>query len=173
MKKVFLAACLLAVLTGCATQQNLQPLPQVGTVNLDSFLGEWHVLASVPNVIARKPFNATITFTRADRGIDIQYAFNSGSPEGDWKTVNSRAMVDNPGINTDWQVTYPWPFQRDLRIVYLEPDYSVAVMANPNRKDIWILARQPAISAPLYSDIVLFLQQLGYDVGKFRRIPQS
>ena len=148
-------------------------MPVVDRVDLDRFMGTWNVISSVPSMFDRKPHNTTVSFARAERGLTIEYKFNSGSYNGDEKTIKAKVMVDNPGINSDWQITYPWPFARDLRIIYLETDYSVAVLGHPNLKDAWVIARSTTIDPPLFSDIILYLQSLGYDVGKMRLVPHG
>ena len=174
MKRILLALSLLALLAGCNTLRQHEPVPVVDMrVDLDRFMGQWYMIASVPTVLDRKAFNGVQTFQRADRGIDITYEFNAGAADGELKTVNSRAMVDNPGINSDWEVTYAWPIRGDYKILWLEPDYSATAIGHPNRKNVWILSRQRTISPPVYSDIILYLQQLGYDVGNIRRVPQG
>ena len=173
MKNIFLAVCLLAVLTGCSTNKGDPSVNVSDRVDMDRMMGKWYVISTVPNVFDRKPHNANVVFTRADRGIRLEYNFNSGDFNGKEKQLKAKVMVDNPGINSDWQITYPWPFARDLRVVYLEPNYSAAVLASPNKKDAWILARSTYMDPPLFSDMILYLQQLGYDVGKMRRVPHG
>ncbi|NDV62981.1 lipocalin family protein [Puniceicoccales bacterium CK1056] len=173
MKKIFLIISLLAVLSGCNTFRTPEPIPMVDRVNLDQFMGKWYIVASTPMLLKwdNDAYNAVEMYERgAKRGIKITYQYNDEEPNGPLKTVTANAMVDNPGINTDWEVTYAWPFGTDYRIIYLESDYSVAVIANPDRKKVRVLSRQSTINAPLYSDIILYLQDLGFNVGNIRMI---
>lgn len=172
MKQILVALSLFVLLSGCTTSREFEPLPTTDRIALDRFMGKWYVIAAIPTVLERSPHKATVTFERADRGIGITYQFLTDRVDGNERTITARAMVDNPGINTDWDITYAWPFGTDLRIIHMEPDYSVTVLANPDRKKVWILSRQSDIYAPLYSDLILRLQQLGFNVGKIRRIPQ-
>ncbi len=140
-------------------------------VDIDQITGKWYVMASTPSIFQGDPYNATQTFERAERGFQITYEYNVNAPDGERKTTTSRMMVDNPGINTDWQIIHTWPMKTDMRVLYIEPDYSVAVLGHPDRTRVTILSREPQIDAPLYSDIFLKLQNLGYDVGRIRRVP--
>ena len=173
MKKFVLAVCLLAVLTGCSTFKKPDPVPMAQRLDLEKFMGTWHVIASMPTLIDRKAYGATKTYGRADRGISIEYNFTVDAFDGPNRNYRTRAMVDNPGINTDWEVrVFPWPFERDYKVLHVEPDYSVAVVGHPNRKYVWIMSRSKSIDDPVFSDIILYLQDLGYDVGEIRRVPQ-
>jgi apolipoprotein D and lipocalin family protein len=173
--KRFLAVLLSCfAMAGCVTMNQPEPLPTtVGRVDLDRFMGDWYVIAAVPTLADKQAYNMVQTYQRAQRGIEVVYRFNKGGPNGKEKAHTSKVMVDNPGINTDWTVRRQWPFNSDHRVLYLEPDYSVAVIGHPNRENVWILSRQADMSAPLYSDLILKLQNLGYDIGNIRRIPHS
>lgn len=174
MKKIFLAACMLALLAGCSTFRKHEPIPVVNGVDLDRFMGIWYVMGSVPSIFDSAPYNSQITYQRAERGISINYRFNAGDFNGKERSISVRAMVDNPGINSDWSVTFvTWPFESDYKIIHLEPDYSVAVIGQPSLKNVWILSRTKSIDDPVFSDIILYLQSLGYDVGKIRVVPQG
>jgi apolipoprotein D and lipocalin family protein len=137
-------------------------------------MGQWYVIASIPSKIYdSKAYNATETYERAERGIKITYAFNNGGFDEKVKSFTARAMIADPGLNTNWEVTYvTWPFKRDYRILHVEDDYSAVVIGQPSRKTAWILARRKTIDDALYSDIILFLQDRGYHVGKIRKVPQ-
>ncbi|MGC9452707.1 MAG: lipocalin family protein [Oceanipulchritudo sp.] len=173
MKKVLLPVCLACLLAGCSTFRQHDPLPAVNQVDINRFMGTWYVVASVPTVLDKEAYNAVEMYERAPRGIRITYQFNAGAYDGPVKTYTSRAMIDNPGINSDWDVTWVWPFKADYRIIYLEPDYSIVVVGHPNRKNLWIMSRQKRIPDTKYSDLILFLQNMGYDVGKIRLVPQA
>lgn len=173
-----LSLCLLALgililLPACIQEDEHPPLPTVDRVELDDFMGKWYVLAATPTLFDRNAYNAVEIYERAERGINIIYRFNKDGPDGKRKTFNQKAVIDNPGINTDWTVTVQWPVKFDYKVIYLEPDYSVTVIGHPNRELVWIMARQPEIPDPRYSDIILHLQELGYKIGDIRRIPHS
>lgn len=173
MKKIFLAVCLMAVLAGCSTFKKHEPLPVVNQLDLNRFMGTWYVIASVPTVFDKEAYNAVEIYSRAAKGIQITYQFNAGGFDGKLKSYNSKAMVNNPGINSDWDVTFVWPFKSDYNVIYLEPDYSLVVVGHPNRKNVWIMSRQKQIEDAKYSDIILMLQGLGYNVGKVRLVPHT
>ncbi len=168
---VVLLSCL--ALAGCVTTEKPPPPPTADRVDLDRFMGDWYVIATTPGLVDGKAYNSRQTFARAQRGFTVTYTFNKGEPTGEQKTYTSSIMVDNPGINSMWTVQQTWPFKADHRVLHLEPDYSVAVIGSPDRKDVRILSRQPRIRAPLYSDLVVKLQNLGYDISAIRRIPHN
>jgi apolipoprotein D and lipocalin family protein len=173
MKKIFIALSLLTVLAGCTTFRKPEPLPSVDQVDLNRFLGTWHVIASVPGTFDKEAHNAVEIYTRTDKGIQIDYQFNAGGFDGKLKNYSRRVTVNDPGINSNWDVTYLWPYKKDFRVIHLAQDYSLAVVGDVHRKNVYIMARQKQIEDTVYSDIVLMLQGLGYNVGKMRLVPHS
>lgn len=163
---------LLLFFAGCVSVSERQPLPIVERMDIEPFMGKWYVIAATPTLFDAQAFNAVEIYEELDGKVDITYVFNRGSFDGPQRTIRSVGRIDNPGINSDWTIRFFWPLQADYKVIYLEPDYSVSVIAHPSRKYAWILARQATIPDPLYSDIILFLQQNGFDIGGIRRIPQ-
>ena len=175
MKKILFAACLLTILLGCSSTQKPAPLAGVPKLDVDRFMGQWYVIASIPSKIYDgQAYNATETYERAERGIRITYSFNRKAFDGKERSFTARAMITDPGLNTNWEVTYvTWPLQRNYRVLHVEDDYSCVVIGQPSRKTAWILGRQKTISDALDSDIILVLQDRGYHVGKIRKVPHQ
>ena len=172
MKRFLPLLLLPLILGGCLTNRSYDPLPSPTSVSLDRLMGEWFVVASIPTVFERAPYAATASFSRAERGIEVDYTFLTDAFDGKSRNIKARAMIDNPGINTDWTISVAWPFGTDVRIIHTEPDYSMVVLASPDRSKVWILSRRAAVDRPAYSDVILRLQGLGFNVGKIRNIPQ-
>ena len=150
MKKLLLALCLLSVLAGCSTYRDYEPLPITGRVDLDRLMGKWYVIGVVPYIIDSHGYNITKSYQRGEKGINIYYELNAGAFDGKLKSYATRAMVLNPGINTDWQVRIiTWPFDKDYKILHVEPDYSAVLIGQPNRKGLWIMSRTKTMDDPL------------------------
>jgi apolipoprotein D and lipocalin family protein len=65
-----------------------------------------------------------------------------------------------------------WPFKGDFPIVWLEPDYSLAVIGCQKRDYVWVMAHAPEIPEAKYQEILAFLGEIGYYTGKVQRVPQ-
>ena len=66
-----------------------------------------------------------------------------------------------------------WPIKADYRIVYLDEDYSVTVIGRNKRDYVWIMAREPAIEAYRYDQIVRLIGEMGYDTSGIQQVPQQ
>jgi apolipoprotein D and lipocalin family protein len=79
-----------------------------------------------------------------------------------------------PGTgNAIWGMQFVWPIQAEYVIVHVEPDYSQTIVGRSARDYAWVMARTPQISEQDYQRHLQRLRELGYDLGKLRRVPQS
>ena len=65
--------------------------------------------------------------------------------------------------NAKLKVTFFWPFSGNYWIIDLAPDYSYAVVGEPDRKYLWILSRSSQLTESVYGQIVTRVRELGYD----------
>jgi len=58
-------------------------------------------------------------------------------------------------------------------VIELDPDYQHAVVSEPTREFLWILARQPSLSDATLAGIKSRLTARGYNVAKLQFKPQN
>jgi apolipoprotein D and lipocalin family protein len=175
MKKLVNSALigLCALLGGCASS-NLPPIATVPQVDLPKFMGDWYVIACIPTAIETQAFNAIESYKLDDDGtIATTFTFRKGAFDGPLKEYKPRGfVVENTG-NALWGMQFIWPIKADFRIAYLAPDYSSTVIARNARDYVWIMARTPTISDAQYTALTDFVETLGYDMSKLRKVPQQ
>ena len=67
---------LLVAITGCATGP---PIETVDSVNIERFMGDWYVIASIPTFIEKQAYNAFESYRLAEDGtIETTFSFNKG-----------------------------------------------------------------------------------------------
>jgi apolipoprotein D and lipocalin family protein len=165
---------LLALVTGCATLQSgsdatTNPVPYV---DIEQFMGDWHVIALVPGLDDKTAVAATQSFERAlDGTIKITYRYRPSSASDRLTEATSTGRILNIRTNAEWAITRAWPLRSTWQVVHIEDDYSLAMMASGKR--ILLLSRTPDIAAPRYSDLMLGLQAKGFDIATIRRVPRS
>lgn len=167
-----LAILLLAVTSGC-TEEGGQPMDTVKEVDLQRFMGDWYVIANIPTFVEKGAHNAVESYAlNPDGTIATTFTFNKDGFDGPLKTHRPTGFIRDPETNALWWMQFVWPFKADFRIVWLEPDYSITVIARAKRDYVWIMAREPAITQAKYDEILAFLGELGYDTGKIQKVPQ-
>jgi len=162
------------VLGGCAGTSKEEPLYTVPLVDLNRYMGDWYVIASIPTVFDAKAYAATESYAWNDDGsIAVTYRYLKGGFDGEEKIITSTARVFNAATKAEWRMRFFWPLRSIYIVIYLEPDYSIAMVGHPSRDYVWILSRTPSIPDTKYSDLIVFLQQRGYDISKIRKMPQK
>jgi apolipoprotein D and lipocalin family protein len=149
------------------------PMDTVAHVDLDRFMGDWYVIANIPTFIEEGAHNAVESYAlNEDGSIATTFSFNEGDFSGERKTYQPTGYIVDTSSNATWGMQFIWPFRADYRIIYLDADYSLTVIAREARDYVWIMARAPRISALEYSKALDFIESTGYDVRQVRRVPQ-
>ena len=167
-----MAALLSATASGCAGNQ--PPIETVPYVDLERFMGDWYVIASIPTFLEKGAHNAVESYALNDDGtIATTFVFRKDSFDGRAKTYSPKAFVTDTESNAIWGMRFVWPVKADYRIAFLDDDYSRTVIARNKRDFVWIMARTPSISDSEYAELVGLIESLGYDVSKLRKVPQQ
>jgi apolipoprotein D and lipocalin family protein len=166
--------CALAafVLAGCSSVPR-PPVPVVEHVDLERFMGDWYVIASIPTYVERDAWNAVEAYRLdADGTIATTFTFRKGGFDGPERRLTPRGFVVERTANAVWGMQFVWPIKADYRIAYLSEDYGQTVIAREARDYVWIMARTPALSEADYARLTDFVAAMGYDVTKLRKVPQ-
>ncbi len=170
MKPMLLLAALLA---GCQSMPEHPPLALAPKVDLQRFMGDWYVIASIPTFIEKGAHNAVESYAlAADGSIATTFTFHQDAFDGTPKRYTPTGFVLDRESNAVWGMRFVWPFKADYRIVYVAEDYSATVVAREKRDYAWIMARRPAIPEAEYRRLAGLLAAQGYDISKLRRVPQ-
>ena len=162
---------LIAIATGC---QTMKPIHTVDKVDLERFMGDWYVIASIPTFIEKEAFNAVESYRLDDDGtVATTFRFNKGGYDGPVKEYNPRGFIRDKDSNAVWGMQFVWPFKAEYRIIYLSDDYSKTVIGRTKRDYVWIMARDNSIPDADFERITNFLRAQGYDTTKLRRVPHG
>lgn len=163
---------MLAMLTsGCSP---MDPLATVKYVDLDRFMGDWYVIASIPTFIETDAYNAIESYRLDDDGtVDTVFTFHKGDFTGELKRHNPRGFVRNTETNAEWGMQFIWPIKSDYRVIYLDEEYRTTVIGRNKRDYVWVMARGPSMDPAAFETIVQLVGRAGYDTAKLRKVPQQ
>ncbi len=162
---------LLAILIGCRSPQ---PIATVSSVDLERFMGDWYVIASIPTAFEKNAFNALESYRlEADGTVATTFTYNKGAFDGPLKTYKSRGFVQAEGGNAVWGMQFIWPFKAEYRIIFLNTDYTQTVIGRSKRDYVWVMARTPVIPESDFERIRELLTSVGYDISRLQIIPQQ
>ncbi len=137
-------------------------------VDLNRFMGQWHVIADVETLFDKGALNPMEHYELNDDGsINTMYSFSrEGKPER--RKMKAKGFVTDQTSNAIWGMQFVWPIKADYRIVYLDEDYTTTIIARQKRDFVWIMSRTPTIEAARLDELLAIVASLGYDIDELR-----
>jgi apolipoprotein D and lipocalin family protein len=167
-----LTVCLLC-LSACAAVPK-DPIPTVAHVDLERFMGDWYVIASIPTFLEKDAYDAVESYRlEPDGRIATTFTFHKGSFDGPVKTMRPTGFVQDHASNARWGMQFIWPFKAEYLIAYLDDSYGETIIARNSRDYVWIMARKSTLDPAVYQGLVERVAGMGYDISKLRRVPQQ
>jgi apolipoprotein D and lipocalin family protein len=175
------AAAVLAAATmvqpAAGSAQTAQPVRTVPLVDLDRYAGDWFEIARFPNRFQRQCVSDVRASyaRRADGRVDVVNRCRTADGESEARGV---ARVVDERTFTKLQVRFAPAWLSwlpmvwgDYWIIGLAPDYSWAVVGDPGRDYLWILARAPQLEDASTAAARAAARDNGFDVT--RLVPTS
>lgn len=175
MIKTTVTLCLVLLAAACATSPP-PPLDTVPRVDLDRYAGTWHEVALYPNRFQQAcARDTTATYTPlADGRIGVRNRCLRA--DGSEMSVDGVAEVVDPSTRARLKVSFLPAWLRwtgigrgDYWVLYLSPDYRVAIVGEPSREYLWILARTPTLAEDEYQALMAKVRAAGYDPQRLQR----
>ena len=164
---------------GVARAQTPTPVRTVPFVDLDRYAGNWFEIARFPNRFQRQctgDVGASYS-RRADGRVDVINRCRTA--EGQTEALGIARIVDGQTFARlkvrfapAWLSFLPAVWG-DYWIVGLAPDYSWAVVGDPGREYLWILARAPQLDAESTALARAAARVNGFDVERLVPTPQT
>ena len=162
MKKfLVLFALSLAACTG--TPEGVEP---VDNFELERYLGTWYEIARLDHRFERGLSNVTANYAlRDDGGVAVT---NRGyrTDKGEWDEAKGKAyFVDATDVGR-LKVSFFGPFYGGYNVFALDQDnYEYAMVAGPNKSYLWILSREPQLSADRLDALINKAADAGFDTS--------
>jgi apolipoprotein D and lipocalin family protein len=168
----------LSTLTALAGAEEARMTP-VPTLDLRRYAGVWYEIARLPNPFQKKCAHSVVAryAVRDDGRLDIvnECVQKDGRPS---RASGVARLADPKGSPSQLKVRFAPAFLSFLSAVWgdywvidLAPDYSYAVVGEPERKYLWVLSRTPRMPEPLYAEILERAARL-YDASRIVRTEQ-
>ena len=169
-----LMIALTATLSACGVSPKKVTVPVVDKVDLQRFMGPWYVIGVIPTFIEKDIYNAIETYELAPDGtIKTTFTFNKGAFDGEAKVMNPKGFVIPGTNNAIWGMQFVWPIKAEYVISHVDAGYTETIIARSARDYVWIMARTPTIDDQRYAALVKKVADMGYDVSKLVKVPQT
>jgi apolipoprotein D and lipocalin family protein len=165
------ALAAICALAGCASAP--PTLPLVDEVDLPRFMGDWYVIANIPTAIEKEAHNAVESYELTEAGdVATTFRFNKGDFDGPVKVYTPKGFVRDHPSNAVWGMRFIWPIKAEYLVTWLNDDYTQTVIGRSKRDYVWIMAREPVMPKEDYRRILAYLDEVGYDTSRIRKVPQ-
>jgi apolipoprotein D and lipocalin family protein len=168
-----------AVLSSSATARTQSPVRTVPSVDLDRYVGDWFEIARFPNRFQRQCVSAVRASyaRRTDGRIDVINRCRTADGQTEARGV---ARIEEERTFAKLKVRFApaWlsflpAVWGDYWVIGLAPDYSWAVVGDPDREYLWILARTPHLGDDALAAARAAARDNGFDVERLVPTPQS
>jgi apolipoprotein D and lipocalin family protein len=175
----FVSATLAAALAAAAIAaparviaQTRPPVRAVTSVDLDRYVGEWFEIARFPNRFQRQcTGEVRASYARRPDGrIDVvnrcRTADGQTEARGIARIVDERTVAKLKVRFAPAWLSFLPAVWGDYWIIGLAPDYSWAVVGDPGREYLWILARSPRLDEQATAAARAAARDSGFDVER-------
>lgn len=153
-------------------------LKTVPDLNLPRYLGTWYEIARLP--MKHEPEDCTdvsahyslkdnghvAVLNRCRLGEEIEQAEGEASPVDN---DSARLRVSFLPAGLRWL-----PFGKgDYWVMQVAPDYSVALVGSPDRRFLWLLAREPQLDATTRDHYLALARQQGFELADLILTPHT
>lgn len=150
-------------------------------VDLNKYLGKWYEIARFEAWFETGCVNVTAEYSKEDNLIKVVNTCHLNTLNGKFKSSTGRAWVVDKKTNAKLKVSFTPGylsfldrfFSGDYWILKLDPNYEVAMVGEPSKKYLWILARTSTIDHSIYEEYVNYARDLGFDISKLQLVPQE
>jgi apolipoprotein D and lipocalin family protein len=165
-------AGLVLVQLACSTG-NRKPLPTIGALDLERFMGDWYVIANIPTRFERGAHNAVESYRLEGEGrVATTFTFKDGSFDGPEKRFEPKGFVRPDSGNAVWGMQFVWPIKAEYRVMYIDPGYRTTIVGRSKRDYLWIMAREPELPDAELEELISIAVDAGYERQAIELVPQ-
>ncbi len=168
-KTLFIISTLFGL--GACSSTNLPKLQTVERVDLDRYQGEWHESARIDHWFQEGCINSTANYSMRDDGdIRVLNQCDVENSDGETDEAIGRAWVVDQESNAKLKVQFPLkgiklPFLAgDYWIIALEENYQYAMVGDPKREYLWILARNEVLPQSDLDNLLKQAKDAGFPI---------
>lgn len=145
--------------------------PATAQVDLTQYAGKWYEIASVPTIFQKGCRCTTAEYKAMENYMAVKNTCVKNS--SDIVTKLAKAYPISGAHNTRFKIEFFKPFKHDYWIYYVSQNYQYAIVGTPNKKRVWLLARQPVISAQQYQLLKNKIAAEGFSLKHLKDTDQS
>lgn len=180
---ILVAACF--AIAAQAQQPEPNPVSALASLNVPSYMGTWYQVAWFPNRFQKQCVSDTAAIYRMLPGDRVEVINRCKLADGSFDSVTGVARPAAAAIRgsqlepAQLEVSFlpaalRWlPIWGSYWVIQLADDGRYAVVSEPQRNYLWVLARASQLSAADESAIRSWLVQQGFDLNRWTAHPHT
>lgn len=162
-----------AALLAPTSAQAATPLPPVPSVDLQKYSGQWREVASIPQLYTLQCFkNSTATYRVVDsRTVSVVNTCRTILGTSSRVTGTAKALdATNASLRVSFQgvPSFGSGSAPNYVVTYLAPDYSWALVGDPDRRSGFVLSRSASLTDSQWSQVRSTVEARSYDSCRFK-----
>lgn len=166
---------LIVSFTSCSSSKSMTDKTLVNSLDIQKYLGTWYEISRYDHSFERDLVGVTANYSlRPDGKIKVINRGYKNTLDGEFSEAIGKAKIPDPVMRPGrLRVSFFWIFYADYLVFELDPEYQWVVIGSKSDKYLWILSRTPQLEASVYNDLLLRLQNRGYDTSKLIMVKQK
>lgn len=158
-RRVGMLFLIITALCGCASSRTVDNTP-IEAFDLNRYLGTWYEIARFNHSFERDVSACKAVYSLKKNGmIEVE---NMGIKNGRvTKAVGRAKLTEAPAL---FRVSFFGPFYSDYRVLYINDDYTCALIGSSSADYLWILSRSKEASMEDLSKVLNEATRRGYEV---------
>lgn len=175
LRTVACSAFVLAFGTACGGSIPDSDVPTVAELDVQRYAGKWYEIATFPQSFQSNCSCVTANYTATPFGVGVRNVCRQNGIDGPVFDIRGRAYMPDANQPGKLKVQFPVPGggDADYWVFEVAEDYSHAVVTDPYRKTLWILARNRTLDGDVFNGIVQRLQAARFDTTPLRMSEQE
>jgi apolipoprotein D and lipocalin family protein len=167
------------LLSACRSTEEALPPATAERVEISRYLGRWHEIVRLPMPFQKEQEAAIAEYGLRSNG-EVSVRNIAVREDGATREVRGQARVLNPGSNSkllvrfnEWfSVFVPQPKRGNYWILHVDAEYRTALVGTPDRRYLWVLARDRSLPESELQRLLKLARDQGYDTKKLIRSAQ-
>ena len=155
--------CIVLLVSCTGLPDNVEPVSQFDT---EQYLGTWYEIARLDHSFERNLEHVTATYGLNEDGSISVLNKGFNTEKGEWRQAEGVAKPMGSSDIAHLKVSFFGPFYGTYAVFELADDYSHAFVSGYNTDYLWLLAREPDVSAEVRQRFINESQALGFDTSK-------
>lgn len=131
--------------------------------DLNKYLGEWYEIGRIPNEFEPNMINVSAKYILQSNG-NVKI-INSGYVNGKLVRIVGEAIPTD--LDTTLLVSFDFKNYSEYNILYVNSDYTKALVGGEFEDELWILSRNPSASKININELLYLAESKGYAIDKF------